>query len=114
MTERERLMDLIVKAVLPLVGEPIQGPKQLEMTADFLLKNGVILPPCKIGDEVYRISKRYGCWVVLPRYVSALTYRGGKWWDVFTTTNDMLGSTVFLTREEAEEAIWRRKKVNTT
>ncbi len=121
MTERERWEELLsqdipVMVKAPFTGEPMCidllqfGTTELESFINFLVSHGAILPPCKIGDEVYRISKRYGCWVVLPRYVSALTYRGGKWWDVFTTTNDMLGSTVFLTREEAEEAIQRRKE----
>lgn len=116
MTERERLYDLIVDADNEFFRETPYGTAQerIEKTVDHLLANGVILPPCKIGDEVYRISKRYGCWEVLPRYVDSLTfgrdYTGELVWILETTTDDMLGNTVFLTREEAEEEIRRRKE----
>lgn len=69
----------------------------------------MILPPCKVGDTVYRISKRYGEWCVLPRAVCSIRYsldsRGNIAWYLFTTTEDRIGKTVFLTREEAERAL---------
>lgn len=121
MTERERLYELIVDADNEFFRETPCGTVQerIEKTVEHLLSNGVILPPCKIGDEVYRISKRYGCWVVLPRYVDNLTfgrdYTGELVWTLETTTDDVLGNTVFLTREEAEaELEKRRKQTNTT
>lgn len=77
-----------------------------ERTATDLLSNGVIPLPCKIGDTVYRISKRYGKWCVLPRTVCNMTYSLDHFyrpsWRIFTTTDDNLGETVFTTREEAE------------
>lgn len=117
MTERERLFKLIEDVETEFFLETPEGldDDRINMVVDHLLANGVILPPCKIGDEVYRISKRYGCWEVLPRYVDSLTfgrdYTGELVWILETTTDDMLGNTVFLTREEAEEEIRRRKEV---
>lgn len=69
--------------------------------------------PCKVGDTVYRISRRYGVWEILPREVVNLTYYidylgRAKWW-IFTTVEDKLGETVFLTREEAEAALAERR-----
>lgn len=63
--------------------------------------------PCKVGDTVYRIRKKpYKA--VLERYVVSITlclnYKGQFEWRLFTTTEDTLGKTVFLTREEAENA----------
>ena len=115
MTELERLTALILEfAAIHECGFDPDKRVPADKLADFLLENGVILPPCKIGDEVYRISKRYGCWVVLPRYVDHLTfgrdYTGELVWTLETTTDDVLGNTVFLTREEAEAEIERRKK----
>ena len=115
MTERERLYELIVDADNEFFRETPYGTAQerIEKTVEHLVKNGVILPPCKIGDEVYRISKRYGKWVILPREVGcitySITYQNEVVWQLFTTTLDVLGVTVFLTREDAEDAIKRRK-----
>lgn len=119
MTQRERLVTAILALGKMLSEIPgilkLPTDKQFEIVAECLMKIGVILPPCKIGDEVYRISKRYGCWEVLPRYVDSLTfgrdYTGELVWILETTTDDILGNTVFLTREEAEEEIRRRKEV---
>ncbi len=80
-----------------------------KQTATDLLANGVIALPCKVGDTVYRISKRYGEWRVLPRVVCNMTYSLDHFyrpsWRIFTTTDDKLGETVFITREEAECAV---------
>ena len=74
-----------------------------------LLASGAILPPCKVGDTVYRISKRYGEWCVLPRTVCSIRYsldsRGNIAWYLFNTTEDRIGETVFLTHEEAKQAL---------
>lgn len=84
------------------------------VVTDFLLANGVIVPPCKVGDTVYRISKRYGEWCVLPRTVCSIRYsldsRGNIAWYLFTTIEDRIGKTVFLTREEAEQALKGEQK----
>lgn len=102
MTERERLMNLIIQAVLPLVGEPIQGLKQLEMIASFLLENGVILPPCKIGDTVYHTD--FGG--IHEAVVENVIYDTSR--VAFDET--AIGYSAFLTREEAEAEIERRQK----
>lgn len=79
------------------------------LIADHLLANDIIIPPCKVGDTAYRISKRYGEWCVLPRTVCSIRYlldsRGNIAWYLFTTTEDRIGETVFTTREEAEQAL---------
>ena len=54
MTDRDRLIELILnreRVDLPL---PIEYQEDL---ADYLLANGVIVPPCKVGDMVYRIAE---------------------------------------------------------
>ena len=54
MTERERLYELIVDAENEFYLEKPYGTDsaRCEMVAEYLLANGVILPPCKIGDYV--------------------------------------------------------------
>ena len=118
MTELERLTVLIEEcAAIHESGFDPDKRISAEALARYLLANGAIVMPCKIGDEVYRISKRYGKWVILPREVCCITYgityQNEIIWQLFTTTLDVLGVTVFLTREDAEEAI-RRKERKTT
>ena len=58
MTERERLTKLISEAedkypTIPLVNGC--KPEFKYFLADYLLANGAICPPCKVGDTVYAI-----------------------------------------------------------
>lgn len=60
MTERERLIELISEAkdiypTIPLVNGC--KPEFKYFLADHLLANGVIVPPCKVGDTVWVISE---------------------------------------------------------
>lgn len=50
MNERERLRKLIAEAF-------VRKDRTTEAIADCLLANGVICPPCKVGDTVYVISE---------------------------------------------------------
>lgn len=69
--------------------------------------------PCKVGDTVYRVKKRQGVWCILPREVTSITYRLDHLyrvvWEIFSTEIDVLGKTVFLNREEAENALAKMK-----
>ena len=111
MTQRERLVTAILALGKMLSEIPgilkLPTDKQLEIVAECLMKIGVILPPCKIEDEVYHIVKRCGEWQIISCKVKAITYHGGEWWDI---NDSVLGGTVFLTREEAEAALGRRKE----
>lgn len=51
MTDRDRLICLIMGANSPCV-----SLAEGERIADHLLDNGVIVPPCKVGDTVYEIE----------------------------------------------------------
>lgn len=76
--------------------------------ADYLIENGVIVPPCKVGDTVYTILRgKIFCYTVLEYSIR------GECNSVYAE-NDRdfldfpfaeLGKTVFLTREEAEQAL---------
>ena len=86
-----------------------------EEIADHLLANGVIVPPCKVGDRVYFIdtcktAEDFGKQYVSWSEVLQLTFNSfGKW--VLLTDKRLLDmDEVFLTREEAEKAL---KELNT-
>ena len=77
-----------------------------ENIADDLLANGIIVPPCKVGDVVYVVAEA-------SRKIVELTVIG-VWFfgnsfsfisDCGTIHHDSIGETVFLTREEAEQAL---------
>ena len=84
---------------------------------DKLLKNGVIVPPCKVGDVVYFAVDDYhdsavidGIHIteqgVLFTWVQyEVGYELTECWDEGEFNIEDIGKTVFLTREEAEQAL---------
>ena len=81
--------------------------------ADHLLANGVIVPPCKVGDTLYDISEffaDYDCpemYELKDKEMSFEKYKGEYrfTYDCCYIYPDEIGKTVFLTREEAEQAL---------
>lgn len=76
--------------------------------ADVLLENGIIVPPCKVGDTVYYetfpVDNGSISVGVQPHKIIAYRLR------MVTEGNCLIadfeiGKTVFLTREEAERAL---------
>ena len=103
MTDRDRLIELIMKSKAPLISRPLA-----EKEADHLIANGVICPPCQVGDMVYLCGIYTG--QIIPTKVVGINIAEN---DVFLLGNnftcvsvaDQLGKTVFLTKEEAEEKL---------
>lgn len=59
MTERKRLIELMRQAEFAYLdfSKMHSCEKSLtDFTADYLLENGVIVPPCKVGDKVFRVE----------------------------------------------------------
>lgn len=91
--------------------------EKIKEIADYLLANGVIVPPCKVGDEVYYvfegevreltvISFSYMFSKNLKHFnLHTTNYRGA----VLSYESKDIGKTVFLTKEEAEQAIKERE-----
>ena len=50
---RDRLVELLDKAFLE--SDDNYGMPCTEQVADHLIENGVIVPPCKVGDTVYKL-----------------------------------------------------------
>lgn len=86
----------------------------IEHFADHLLANGMIVPPCKVGDTVYYVYKgntivnalvadwkkeAFGDWL----FRAYFSVNGSSITLLFGDNN--IGKTVFLTREEAEKAL---------
>ena len=112
---RERLIELIQDSVRGC------ARNWAEIIADYLLANGVIVPPCKVGDTVYEMQptrKR-----TQEYEVTTAKYNGHYWWFTWVVkdrngiygnvegfSNYLLGKTVFLTKEDAENALKERKE----
>jgi hypothetical protein len=91
-----------------------------DFIADYLLENGVIVPPCKVGDKVYYFSENPLCLSVQPyriyeadvvRIVTVglgtslvIQIRNEYGCTEIPDVNEW-GKTVFFTREEAEQAL---------
>ena len=79
--------------------------------ADHLLANGVIVPPCKVGDVVWFISDRK---IIETKVDKVVLKHGGLYLllsrnSFYETTCRSIGKTVFLTREQAEKALAERR-----
>ena len=88
----------------------------LEQKIDHLLDNGVVVPPCKVGDKVYvtdmyeNIAKVTECTVlgydaVDENGIGIMEYKPCEYVPYISSVAcflDEIGKTVFLTREEAE------------
>lgn len=122
MTERERLVEILnngfYDALSKIKGED-KDKKVCDFLADYLLSNGVIVPPVKAGDTIYEIHERRkgNEWVkiISGRFVhgveicadNCMIARCGTTVSVFLSD---IGKTVFLTREEAEKALEEREQ----
>lgn len=119
MTDRDRLIEILTETF----DEQYDKRRLItpQHTADHLLANGVIVPPCKVGDTVYIIDNSdmlhidpSVCSVVDDeiyemgygrtqsgelKWLFLVMESGGDFYD------DDVGKTVFLTRDEAEKAL---------
>jgi hypothetical protein len=112
-TQKERLVEIL--------REKPYGHSSYEDFADYLLENAVIVPPCKVGNELYYIP--FGktivkCFVYAVEYTeNATTIKCSIWHKERTGllhkqyvyfNDDDFCKTVFLSKEEAEKAISER------
>ena len=125
MTERERLIKLLMQGELEADKQGVfncsRSEWKAEIMADFLFENGVIVPPCCIGDTVYEIrengknsisGRRFDRCITTVQMLDCAAIRKSTLYakEKRYAQNDSvrLGKTVFLTREEAEKALAER------
>ena len=127
MTDRDRLIELLEDTAHEKGGMP-----SFKDIADYLLANGVIVPPCKVGDTVW-INYEYSKSIIRTCPVKVYAYRidtkknnmricvegnikisayGGHYNHYYNGTFkwDSVGKTVFLTKKEAEEKLKELKE----
>ena len=112
---RDRLIELLMDSE---AFNDADGKADAKHIANHLLANGVIVPPCKVGDVVYQVTRNFisefrvrfveiatcGNLFLHTDLISGIIYTG----EVFSESD--IGKTVFLTREEAERALKEMKK----
>lgn len=130
---RDRLIELLKETFEYTRGVCIDFDEAAEINADILLANGVIVPPCKLGDTVYVITS-CSCEDIDGVHTECEFYgygeddrictipKGAKCPYIYravacyVTESNLLmftwrwGKTVFLTREEAEKALKERSE----
>lgn len=104
MSARERLIEILRQPIFP---HELVDP--IEAVADYLLDNGVIVLPCKIGEQIYYIDRNTN--IIRTDTVKYLTItRSGikpilehhniRFWDYYKW-----GKNVFPSKEDAEVVI---------
>ncbi len=116
MTDRDKLIELIYCAGRDY-DDYVDSQHEMGMSAhedfdewlaDELLANGVILPPCKVGQTVWFIRNKTE--VIATCIEKIILKHGGLYIklchnSMYETTCRSIGKTVFLTKEEAEEKL---------
>ena len=91
----------------------------IDKIADHLLDNGVVVPPCKVGDKLYTtLCYGIGDWRIRESTVYEVRQRFGTGLEIYEMIRrengtysyfrielDSFGKTVFLTREDAVKAL---------
>lgn len=103
MTELEHLTKLIETAMY-------WGADTPEKIAERLIDDGAIVLPCKVGDTVYRICGTKKHRFVAERIVVCIKIHENGFIVITDGAENILGTSVFLTREEAEAALAERRK----
>ena len=107
MTERERLVELLKDSSQYIK----EQDGLIEIIADYLLDNGVIVPPVKVGQTVWFPSKYYDrpypiniMHLEVYEEETLIYSEGGSEWHY-----EDIGKIIFLTQKEAERELERRK-----
>ena len=110
MTDRERLIDLIIEAERT---DSLKG-NSIVYLADYLLEHGVIVLPCKVGDIVYVSYK--DSQTIEEKRVKSISHVINEFENsmefnckhnyAFLDTD--INREVFFTREEAEKVLKER------
>ena len=116
---RERLYKLLQDS--PYLN--VLDDEHWSLAVDHLLSKGVIVPPCKVGQTVYKVVsdkrvkhpyeyKVIGLWYSADERCNdahLAMYIYGVFASSIIVPFDEFGKTVFLTKEEAEKALAERE-----
>ena len=102
---KDRLIELLSKCCAKNLNVTNLLEFEKLIFADYLIENGVIVPPCKVGDNLYYIpfGSTITKWEIRSIEIRQddIVFHCGR---IFFSKYD-IGKTVFLTKEEAEQAL---------
>ena len=114
MTERERLIEILNEW-----GNKENDGVRAESIADYLLENGMIVPPCKVGTHLYFLSGdleeceiiESSSWLYIVDSLGRIIIEETLYELNYEDDYDyVFGVTVFSTYKEAEKALEEMKK----
>ena len=113
---RERLIELLDEVHHTHLGR--EYIERLGTIADYLLANGVIVPLCTAMDIVYiaidspkpQVEKKVVESVTFGTYNDTVTFTDKTCFTLWGKSWERYYRSVFLTREEAEQALRQRKE----
>ena len=117
-TEKQRLYEMMVEAENAICAETphITASERIEKVADVLLAAGFVFPPCQVGDVVWVIVDKINTpleakvrIVHIQNSTIALNLSVRGYFPVIKT-EDNLGESIFLEKEEAEAALARKRE----
>ena len=106
---KDRLFELLNEATFGVNENTLADylkKETIDRVADYLLANGVIVFPCKVGDTVYWYNMG-GEIVEAKVKMLGFSARHSKGFE-YDVPFDNIGKTVFLTKAEAEKALAER------
>ena len=102
--DRDRLIELIQKWY--------ENLEMFPYLADHLLANGVIVPPCKVGDDIYWIDSDTNEIKCQKNGIKAVCYFGDDNFKIISkdenTPEDIGTRWCMFTKEEAEQVLKER------
>lgn len=115
---RDRLVESMAKRFKELYKDGDWNFNEMLVgVADHLIKNGVIVPPCKVGDKTFfLLEKINGDYDIVESKCVRITDNGyGKYYSMFIDCKEIgntlecgicdFGEWVFLTKSEAEQKL---------
>lgn len=126
MNDRDRLIELLMQGDIAAAKQGVFNccmcRREAETIADYMLENGVIVPPVYVGGTVYEIRRKAvspsgretNCGICTISFlkhcinIGSELYVKGK--PYVKSDFYRLGKTVFLTHEEAEKALKEREQ----
>ena len=126
MTPKEKLVELIGDAISEFNAyinkcaehfedfDDVENPVDSfeDRIADYLLGNGVIVPPCKVGDTVWEIEEPYFENDDKGTVVESKVERFYIGTSVDLTAMENFDTYIFLTKEKAEKALAEKRTDN--
>ena len=112
---RERLVELIKKSRREWLEKEYNNETEKavdEYVADYLMSNNVVVLPLKVGDRIYRLDtifNKVAVWTIarIDIYEDEVVYCDDCF-NVFTDEEFGVREGVFLTLEEAENALYEK------